>query len=329
MNYGHLISKKDVNIQELRREYDIVDDYVNMTLPRRGRWRFLVKDIPEYDKEKMCEMYYDGYDTYTIGKAFDMSYKQITTVLKEKNIDRIYSAGKRKYELNEHYFDVIDTPNKAYILGFLYADGWNDTDKNIITISLQEGDKEILDKINYEIGSNKPLNYIHYEYGLEKYGLNMQNQYRLTVSSYTMSQALALHGCVKTKSLILKFPQLPSDLYSHFLRGYFDGDGSISKYERNDKPSNNYNMSIVSTNDFLVEAQKCIINYTGVSGGTITKPACDNGVTRVLVFGGRVQIKTVLDWFYKDADLYLKRKHDAYLSYYYDENISQAAQRTT
>ena len=323
MNYGHLISKKDVNIQELRKKYNIVDNYVEETLPRRGRWRFLVKDIPDYDKDKMCKMYLDGYDTYTIGKAFDMSYKQITKVLEERNIGRIYSAGKRKYELNEHYFDVIDAPNKAYILGFLYADGWNDTDKNIITLSLQEGDREILEKINKEIGSNKPLRYIHYEYGIEKYGLKMQNQYRLTVSSHIMSQALASHGCVKTKSLILKFPELPSNLYSHFLRGYFDGDGTLYKGPRNDKPFDNYDVSLISTNDFLEEAQKCIINHTGVSGGTITIPSCDNGITRVLIFGGRIQTKTILDWFYKDADLYLKRKYDKYLSYY--ENNSQIA----
>ena len=75
MNYGHLISKKDVNIGQLRKEYDIIDDYVANTLPRRGRWRFLVKDIPIKDKEKMCKMYLDGYDTYTIGNVFDMSYK--------------------------------------------------------------------------------------------------------------------------------------------------------------------------------------------------------------------------------------------------------------
>lgn len=203
MSQRHLISKKDVDISELRKDYDIVDDYVNATLPHRGRWRFLVKDIPDYDKNKMVNMYYDGYDTYVIGEAFDMSYKQILKVLDEKGVDRIYSGGNRKYTLNEHYFDDIDTPNKAYILGFLYADGWNDVDKNIITISLQEGDKDILDSINKEIGSNKPLIYIHCEHHFEKYGLHAQNQYRLTVSSHIMSQALAKHGCVKKKSLIL------------------------------------------------------------------------------------------------------------------------------
>lgn len=328
MNYGHLISKKNVDIDKLRNEYNIVDNYVEKTLPRRGRWRFLVKDIPKCDKMKMCQMYNDGYDTYTIGKAFDMSYKQISSVLDENNIKRVYSPGKRKYSLDEHYFDRIDSPNKAYILGFLFADGYNDTDKNTISLSLQEEDKEILDIINREIGSNKPLRYIHYEYGLEKYGLHMKNQYRMVVSSHIMSQALASHGCVKNKSLVLKFPKMDEKLYSHFLRGYFDGDGSICRTIRNDNRSDNYNITLVSTEDFLLEAQKCLIKNLNIPGGTITDPCSNNGITKVLTIGGRIQTKVIMDWFYKDATLYLKRKYDKYISYYYEDN-SHVAQRST
>lgn len=325
MNYGHLLSKKDVSISDLREEYNIIDNYVEKTLPRRGRWRFLVKDIPDYDREKMVRMYQDGYDTYKIGAAFDMSYKQISFILNEKGIDRIYSAGKRKYTLDEHYFDNIDTPNKAYILGFLYADGWNNVDKNVIQLSLQECDKEILDKISKELKSNKPLQYIHYEYGFEKYGLHMQNQYRLLVSSYILSQALASHGCIKNKSLILEFPHnLEKNLYSHFLRGYYDGDGSLCKTARNDGKDDNYTFSLVSTNNFLVDAQKCIIENAGVPGGSITIPSHDNGITRVLAMCGKVQTKSVMDWLYKDAELYLERKYDRYLSYYYENNTQVA-----
>ena len=77
--------------------------------------------------------------------------------------------------------------NKAYILGMLFADGHNDTEKNVVTLSLQEEDKEILDKISIELGSNKPLYYVHNEELSKKHGLKMKNQYRLRVSSYIMS----------------------------------------------------------------------------------------------------------------------------------------------
>lgn len=39
---------------------------------------------------------------------------------------------------------------------------------------------------------------------------------------------LSKHGCVPNKSLILKFPTtLPNELVNDFIRGYFDGDGSV------------------------------------------------------------------------------------------------------
>lgn len=289
---------------------------------------FWLKIYQKKIRKKMAKMYQEGYDTYTIGDVFDMSYKQILSILDEQNIKRIYSGGRRTYTLDEHYFDDIDTPNKAYILGFLYADGWNNVEKNVIQLSLQEGDKEILDKISRELKSNKPLQYVHYEYGFEKYGLHMQNQYRLVVSSHILSQALASHGCVNNKSLILEFPHdLREELYSHFLRGYFDGDGTLCRSVRNDGKEDNYSFSLVSTYNFLIEAQKCIIDNTGVPGGNISIPSCDNGITRVLTMCGRLQTKRVMDWLYKDAELYLERKHDRYLTYFY-ENNSQVAQRT-
>ena len=61
------------------------------------------------------------------------------------------------YTINEDYFDIIDTEEKAYLLGFLYADGNHFTKKNRITIGLQEKDKHILEKFNELIGSNRPL----------------------------------------------------------------------------------------------------------------------------------------------------------------------------
>lgn len=320
MNNGHFISKKDVDICELRKEYNIVENYVENTLPKHGNVRFFLKDVPDSDKEKMKKMYLSGYDSYTIGEVFDMSYKQILKVLDEYNIKRIYSGGKRKYDLNEHYFDCIDEPNKAYILGFLFADGWNDTDKNIISMSLQERDKDILEQISIEIESNKPLVYVNYEHFSDQHNLNACNQYRLVVSSHIMSQALASHGCVKNKSLTLQFPVLRDDLYSHFIRGYFDGDGSLYRSVRNDNKGDNYAVSIVSTEAFVVKARECILNHIDINMGGIYDACNHNGITKCLVFCGRKQTKIIMDWLYSDADLYLKRKHDRYLSYYYENN---------
>ena len=51
----------------------------------------------------------------------------------------------RRYNLDEEYFDNINSQNKAYILGFLYADGSNNPKKHTVSISLQEEDRYILE----------------------------------------------------------------------------------------------------------------------------------------------------------------------------------------
>ena len=57
------------------------------------------------------------------------------------------SELQRKYNIDETFFDVIDTEEKAYFLGLLYADGCNATNRNAVILSLKEDDKEILEKI--------------------------------------------------------------------------------------------------------------------------------------------------------------------------------------
>lgn len=325
MNTNHIISKRVDDIKEIRQEYNIVDDYVKNTLPFRknGFGRYHLKDVPETDKQKMVQMYLDGYNTYTIGKAFDMSYKQIVTVLDMYNIPRIYSGGSRKYTLDEHFFDVIDNEDKVYILGLLYADGTVNSKYNLIQISLQEDDLELLEEVNRRLGSNKPLQLIHYEYAKDRYGLNMKNQYRLTLSSSIMKQALINLGCVPKKSKILEFPNIPKELYPHFIRGYFDGDGSIFKGVAKNRTSDNYRIDLVGTYDFLLPIQKYLKEKLGISGGGIY-PHHSTPEIYNLSFSGKQQTKKIADLLYDNATIFMKRKHDRYIDYYYTNNSSAA-----
>lgn len=104
-------------------------------------------------------MYKKGLSITQIGEKLKIYHKLVSKVLKENNIER-KNNNKRTYKLNEHYFDKIDTPNKAYILGFFYADGCNIMSKSTVTMSLEETDKEILEKIRLEIGSERQLEFI-------------------------------------------------------------------------------------------------------------------------------------------------------------------------
>lgn len=268
-------------------------------------------------EKQIVALYKSGKSTTFIGKVFCVSHKKIARVLESHGIKRI-GNGRRKYPLNEHYFDSIDTANKAYILGFLYADGNNNLQKQTISMSLQESDKAILERMRKEINSEKPLEFIDYS-NKHDFGYNYKNQYRLLMFSKHMCETLDTIGMTPSKSLTLTFPDIPQNLYSHFIRGYFDGDGSFFK-----KGSQSI-VTITSTEKFCSSLKKIIEKSIEVNFH-IYEASNKNGVTKVLITTGNLQTKAFLDYIYKDADMYLERKYKKYLdSYYNSDNETYAA----
>ena len=77
-------------------------------------------------------------------------------------INNYHHNMKRKYDINEDYFNEIDTKEKAYFLGFLYADGYNHKceirkSSSSVNLSLVEQDSYILELLLRQVSSDKPL----------------------------------------------------------------------------------------------------------------------------------------------------------------------------
>jgi len=122
-------------------------------------------------------------------------------------------GGVRKYSINHNYFKEW-SPNMAYILGFWFADGCI-SGKRIFTIKLHKKDKYLLEKIMNEMGSNKPLYSV-----CDKY-------YCLNIRSKDIYEDIVKLGGKERKSLDIEFPIVPQKYMSYFIRGLWDGDGSI------------------------------------------------------------------------------------------------------
>ena len=254
------------------------------------------------DMTTIVEMYNNGMSTYDIGKLYNTTDETIRCWLNKYGIDRRHSV----YTVDEHYFDIIDTQEKAYILGLLYADGYHNKQKNTISITLQEEDKHILDEINLLIQNTHPLIFVNNK----KYKESWKNCYKLLITNYHMSCVLEKYGLLQNKSLILKFPDwLDKSLQRHFIRGYFDGDGHISKQQYK------YNMSIVGTQDFcdgistIIEKELQLFPHLYIS-------SLEEKSTRTLMLTRKNDCKMFFDWIYEDASLFLKRKYDVYLDKY-------------
>lgn len=281
------------------------DTYKNVVEAISGH-RFEARLLPSEEKRNICNLYLAGSSTVKIGKLYGVWNHSITAVLDECGIQRDRRLSTRKYRLDEHYFDELDTQNKCYIFGLLLSDGSNNPDKQTVSISLQEGDVEILEKVRTEIKSDKPLEYLDYS-NKHDFGYHYQNQYRLLLFSNRVCEALISHGLVKNKSLILGFPKDVPDVYiSHMVRGMWDGDGTLGKY------GNNINVSLTATKMFCSGLQEYILEKLGIES-KIYDAACHNGVTSVLLISKNSDKLKFLNWMYQDAILYLQRKYDKYM----------------
>lgn len=262
----------------------------------------------EEQKNEIIDLYMNKHmSTVKIGKQFGCSHKPILKLLNRCGIET-YGQGHRKYDLDINYFDVIDSQNKAYILGFLYADGCNSITKGTISMSLQEEDYEILDLMNKEVKSNRPLEFID---NSKKHtnGYNYKNMYRMNWSSIHMCSSLNILGMMPNKSNQIKYPILAPEYDSHFIRGVFDGDGCI--HNLNGKVS--HKISITGTYDLNKIIQFKLMEIGCFSH--IREASNHNGITSVLECWKVNSVESFLDYIYKDANLYLKRKYNRYMEF--------------
>ena len=245
-----------------------------------------------YIINKYCE---ENYSLSQLGKEFNCSYTTIKNLLHKHNIK---SRGyKDKYPRDEFYFNQIDNENKAYWLGFLYADGCVHNNSNEISINITDEDHII--KFKNEI---KAFNH-KYSVTKDKRFENAKILYQFSIKDAQLHSDLIKWGCVPNKNLLLnKIPNIPRDYVSHFIRGYFDGDGSLHYL----KSTNNYRISFVGTKDFLNDIQKEL--NTNVSLGR-------SGKAYSLQISGRKQVMRILDYMYKDSNESnrLNRKYSIFL----------------
>lgn len=238
-----------------------------------------------------------------LGKKYGVSSQAIYQLLKKRNVPiKSSTKSKRKYDIYDDYFENIDTEDKAYFLGLMYADGYNNTDKGEASITLQSGDTKILDVFREKLKTNKPLRID-------------RTYHKLALENKKISKDLARHGCVQAKTFKLKFPKLKKELVRHFIRGYFDGDGCITQ-------SGKYPMfNIVSTKSFVTSIQNIFIEELGLSKTklSIRHPENKNNI-RTLMYGSFGNCVPIYHYLYDNSSIFLKRKKDKFENLLNEQN---------
>ena len=228
----------------------------------------------------------------------------VTKVLQRNNIKMktIVEANQvsRKYKVDFDFFKYIDSERKAYWLGVLAADGC--VYKQRLVVGLSRVDREHLVLFLKDLNSTYPIiDYINNR-GNECSGIDICA--RLAV------EHLKNLGIIERKTLVLQWPvSVPAELESHFIRGYFDGDGSVW-YDN----VNNINFSIASTLQVVEEIQKRLMKYCSLDK---TKIRFKNNAYE-LIYTGNLQVKRIMDYMYKDSAVWLSRKRNKFKQHFTD-----------
>jgi len=267
----------------------------------------LKKRIPKnYSIKEIINDYINGTTNKEITQKYGLHRSTIQRILINNNIKlRPIKKTARKHQfIDENYFKNINNEEKAYVLGLLYADGY--INKNGFGITLIENDKELLEKISNIIYGKIVLGYRDSKKIKNKY--ICKPQYRFEVVSLIMKNDLIKHGCMEKKTFKIRFPKLINDeLYKHFIRGYFDGDGCLCIPTT--RPEN-VTFTITSNINFCNELSKYVCNNVDVNMKSSIRYK-DVGISRLT---GRKQIKIFMNWLYENSSIYMKRKYEKFKS---------------
>jgi len=208
-----------------------------------------------------------------------------------------YELTKKSVRFNEHSFKTIKNEKTAYWLGFLMADGcvFIKNNQNFLDLVLAGKDETHLSKFHRFLNSKIRIR----KYELEDGRTVVKGRHY----SKILCNNLINHGCISQKSLKLEFPNIPTHLLNHFIRGYFDGDGCISIHNKNQKTPS-MRITIIGTKNFLDHLQSIFTMFSYK-----IKKYRKYGNAYGLEIEGNTQCEQILQWLYSDASTYLKRKH--------------------
>lgn len=251
------------------------------------------------DKNVILELYKNGLVAKEISDKLGYKYHQpIYNLLKREGVFTPRALSEynycKKYDVDENYFNEINTEGKAYILGFIAADGYTTHNRFIFSINSQ--DRDILEKIKINMNSIHPV--------VDFVKDNKYLHSKLSINSVKLCSKLVEYGLLSPKSLTMKnvIRYIPEDLVFHFMRGYFDGDGCIHCGEYN--TGKKYAVTIIGTEEFL---ETSFDKYFQTNNKIGKYKSCDMYYWRI---SNKEYIKDFIEKIYKNATIFLDRKYN-------------------
>lgn len=261
------------------------------------------------NRQQIVAYYEHGEKTTVIAKKFGCSTKTVCKILKEFAVVIRSSGSYRKLVLDGNYFEIIDTPDKAYWLGFIAADGCviRHKTKSWLQIGLQKRDREHLEKLRGALQSEVSIIDVMYK-NKGKWGEYVDGKphyySRLHICSTKIVNDLERLGICQRKSKNGIIPWAgDKHLLRHYYRGVVDGDGSIGEYNLKNGLIQ-WKVSLVGCFE-LLESFVCYIhNEIGVRKPKI----CKVGKIFCVSYGGKNTPYKIIKFLYEGEGSSLQRK---------------------
>jgi transposase-like protein len=212
--------EQGVTWREIQRITGRTEHTVQAVIKRCGGALSRRFEFTDEQREQVADLYRGGMDAPEIGRLVGFSTSGVYNALDSLGVDRREQVACE----NPGYFDQIDTPDKAYWLGFIGADGCVTGAKYLrLQVKLARKDRDHLLILHRALQANRPL------WDSEQMSKGKMRPYStLAVYSPPLAQALISHGITQRKSATLQPWDGPEHLMPHYWRGLFDGDGSIT-----------------------------------------------------------------------------------------------------
>lgn len=261
----------------------------------------MINFTPE-ERKMIVNAFKRGESRNSIAKEIKRDVSVVNRILKEEGIDYLDSQNKngRKYYFNNQYFDNIDNENKAYWLGFLYADGYLSSGSPVIGITLKQEDLNHLKKFLNDLNCSS-LDCIRYQEVSESYRFNLSDEYM-----YNVLKKLGFNSNKSYDNNTEVIDNIPVCYLKDFIRGLWDGDGYITK----SKEKRNL-AGIVSNNEKMILKIVDFFNKK-VNKKDFCRLTKSDGYPRIRLSYNKA--KEAMDILYKNSSIYLDRKFNNYLS---------------
>lgn len=264
-------------------------------------------NIKDY-QEEITKLYQEGRTAKEISSLLGFKYHQpVYNYFKKMGWERTGKTGKRIYKVNEDFFKCINTEEKAYILGFICADGHIERDRLNITVSIK--DKDILEKIRCAMHSNHPIKEVQRTNPYKKTNRKTLTLVELMIGSVKLVKPLFDIGLTTNKTCtlngdILKY--IPKYLMRDFLRGYFDGDGNVF-FGRRYNSGYKYNVNICGNEGFLLKSFQTYFPSNNKLYKDLYSKQC-----YVWKISQRDKVKDFMYYLYYNSSISLQRKYNEF-----------------